>query len=125
MRWTRRFLVVLALLSLGCARGDWISETVQLVDATGTWEGTWRRFCACVVGVRWVVQRGVTKVVAASHNLDGTLGGRSEGEVSSSSSCAHTFLSLGCARGDWTTETLTQVDVTGTWEEPCYGERSG
>jgi len=35
------------------------------------------------------------------------------------------LLSLGCARGDWTTETLTQVDVTGTWEEPCYGERSG
>src|SRR6516165_2895547 len=38
MRWTRAFLIVLALFSLGCVRGDW-TETLTLVDVTGTWEG--------------------------------------------------------------------------------------
>src|SRR5262249_4897511 len=35
MRWTAPFLLVLALLSLGCARGDWTSQTLTLVDVTG------------------------------------------------------------------------------------------
>ena len=39
MRWTRHFLIVLTLLSLGCARGDWTTETLTLVDVTGAWEG--------------------------------------------------------------------------------------
>jgi len=34
MRWTRAFLIVLALFSLGCVRGDW-TETLTLVDVTG------------------------------------------------------------------------------------------
>jgi len=42
MRWTGRFLFVLTLLSLGCARGDWTTETLTLVDITGTWEGPFR-----------------------------------------------------------------------------------
>jgi hypothetical protein len=42
MRWTGRFLVVLGVLSLGCARGDWTTETLTLVDVTGTWEGQFR-----------------------------------------------------------------------------------
>jgi len=29
-----------------------------------------------------------------------------------------TLFGLGCAPGDWTTKTLTLVDVTGTWEGP-------
>ena len=32
-------IVLFALASLGCARGDWIGETLTLVDVTGTWEG--------------------------------------------------------------------------------------
>jgi hypothetical protein len=33
--------VVVVILALGCAtRGDWISETLTLVDLSGTWEGT-------------------------------------------------------------------------------------
>ena len=39
MRWTGQLLIVLALSSLGCARGDWTSETLTLVDVTGRWEG--------------------------------------------------------------------------------------
>ena len=42
LTWTGRLLIVLALSSLGCARGDWISETMTLVDLTGTWEGSFR-----------------------------------------------------------------------------------
>src|SRR5262245_23711410 len=33
-------VVLMALASVGCARGDWISETLTLVDVSGTWEGT-------------------------------------------------------------------------------------
>ena len=35
MRWTEAILIALALLSLGCARGDWTTETLTLVDVTG------------------------------------------------------------------------------------------
>ena len=40
MRWTGPLLIVLALSSLGCARGDWTTETLTLVDVTGTWDGS-------------------------------------------------------------------------------------
>jgi len=36
LRWTGQLLIVLALSSLGCARGDWTTETLTLVDVTGT-----------------------------------------------------------------------------------------
>ena len=39
LRWTGQLLIMLALSSLGCARGDWTSETLTLVDVTGRWEG--------------------------------------------------------------------------------------
>jgi hypothetical protein len=33
-------IVLVAILEFGCApRGDWISETLTLVDVSGTWEG--------------------------------------------------------------------------------------
>ena len=41
-RWTGQLLIVLALSGLGCARGDWTSQTLTLVDVTGTWEGPYR-----------------------------------------------------------------------------------
>jgi len=40
LRFTGRLLLILALSSLGCARGDWTTETLTLVDLTGTWEGS-------------------------------------------------------------------------------------
>ena len=33
-RWTESLLIVLAFPSLGCARGDWISETLTLITRT-------------------------------------------------------------------------------------------
>ena len=35
-------MIVLTLLSLGCALGDWTTATMTLVDVTGTWEGPFR-----------------------------------------------------------------------------------
>src|SRR5215468_9277076 len=63
MRWTRRLLTVLTLLSLGCARGDWTTETLTLVDVTGTWEGSFR-FSIGPIGrpMRWVLQQKGGKV---------------------------------------------------------------
>ena len=34
MRWTGPLLIVIALLVVGCARGDWTTETLTLVDVT-------------------------------------------------------------------------------------------
>jgi len=42
MRWTGRFLIVLTFFNLGCARGDWTTEALTLVDITGTWEGVFK-----------------------------------------------------------------------------------
>jgi hypothetical protein len=63
MRWTSQLLIVLALSSLGCARGDWISETMTLVDVTGTWEGPFR-YTGPVLErqQRWVLQQKGAKV---------------------------------------------------------------
>jgi len=33
-------ILLVALATVGCARGGWISETMTLVDVTGTWNGT-------------------------------------------------------------------------------------
>ena len=66
MRWTGRLLIVLALTSLGCARGDWISETMTLVDVTGTWEGSVRYLGpsggSLELQTRWVLQQKGGKV---------------------------------------------------------------
>lgn len=57
-RW--HLLLVLALFSLGCARGDWTTETLTLVDVTGTWEGAFQ-FQGMTRGLerntRWVLQQ--------------------------------------------------------------------
>ena len=67
MRWTRHFLIVLTLLSLGCVRGDWTTETLTLVDVTGTWEGQFRFSTAAVAASTerttwWVLQQNGAKV---------------------------------------------------------------
>src|SRR5215470_17096671 len=86
MRWTGRFLVVLALLSLGCARGDWTSETLTLVDVTGTWDGSFR------VGTgpgpatqerptRWVLRQKGGKVRGEAYGPNGVVWASVEGLV--------------------------------------------
>jgi hypothetical protein len=63
LRWTGLLLIVLALF--GCARGDWINETLTLVDVTGTWEGAFQ-FQGMTRGLerntRWVLQQKGGKV---------------------------------------------------------------
>jgi hypothetical protein len=80
MRWTGKFLIVLALSSLGCARGDWISETLTLVDVTGTWEGPFRGWGVDRT-IRWVLQQKGAKVRGEVQGLDGTPLGSVEGLV--------------------------------------------
>jgi hypothetical protein len=78
MRWTGQFLTVLTLLSLGCARGDWISETLTLVDVTGTWEGPFHPvrggLSTATPGewrTRWVLTQKGGKVKGDVQGLDG------------------------------------------------------
>src|SRR5262245_55694524 len=88
MRWIGKFLIVLALLSLGCARGDWISETLTLVDVTGTWEapvrftvGSVDRRATVERRTRWVLQQKGAKVRGEVQGLDGAPWGSVEGLV--------------------------------------------
>jgi len=84
MRWTRAFLIVLALFSLGCVRGDW-TETLTLVDVTGTWEG---RFAFYLPGrgniersMRLVLQQKGQQVTGEVQGEDGAPIGSVEGLV--------------------------------------------
>ena len=91
MKRTGSFLIVFfALANLGCARGDWISETLTLVDVTGTWEGTvvFRNLVSTAPGeraTRWVLQQKGEKVRGVAQQLDGeplgTVEGLFNGEV--------------------------------------------
>jgi len=59
-------LILLALSSLGCARSDWTTETLTLVDVTGTWEGPFY-FTQVLIGertIRFVLQQNGSKVRA-------------------------------------------------------------
>jgi len=83
-RWTGYLLIVLALSSLGCARGDWTSQTLTLVDVTGTWEGPYR-FSLGGTGfertTRWVLQQTGAKVRGEVQGPDGAPLGSVEGLV--------------------------------------------
>jgi hypothetical protein len=72
LRWTGLLLIVLALF--GCARGDWINETLTLVDVTGTWEGAFQ-FQGMTRGLerntRWVLQQKGGKVRGEAQGPDG------------------------------------------------------
>lgn len=72
MRWTGRLLIVLAILIVGCARGDWIDQTLTLVDVTGTWEGVFKfQGTSAERSTRWVLQQKGGKVRGEAHGLDG------------------------------------------------------
>jgi len=89
MRWTGRLLIVLAILIVGCARGDWIDQTLTLVDVTGTWEGPFRLGVGNVGGyerkTRWVLQQTGEKVRGKVQGPDGaplgSVAGLVNGEV--------------------------------------------
>lgn len=81
MRWTGHLLlIVLVLFSLGCFRGDWIGETLTLVDVTGTWEGSFR-FNNVEQTTRWVLQQNGSKVRGEAQGVDGAPWGPIEGLV--------------------------------------------
>ena len=89
VRWTGRLLIVLALFSLGCAWGDWTTETLTLVDVTGMWEGPFVIRPSGGAGyerrIRWVLQQNGPKVTGRVEGLGGvpigTIEGRVKGEV--------------------------------------------
>jgi len=76
---------VLTLLSLGCARGDWTTETLTLVDVTGTWKGQFRLDGPNARGTerptRWVLQQKGGKVRGQVQGPDGVSVGSIEGLV--------------------------------------------
>jgi len=81
MRWTVAFLIVLTLLSLGCARGDW-TDTLTLVNVTGTWEGLFRVDAYRMERtIRWVIQQKGAKVTGEVQGADGQPIGSIEGLV--------------------------------------------
>ena len=80
MRWTGPLLIVLAFSSLGCARGDWTTETLTLVDVTGTWEGTVRTN-NLERTTQWALQQKGGKVRGELQGLDGAPRGSIEGLV--------------------------------------------
>lgn len=83
MRWTAQLLIVLALSSLGCARGDWISQTLTVVDVTGTWEGPFRfgGFYGFERTTRWVLLQNGSKVRGKVQGPDGAALASIEGLV--------------------------------------------
>jgi hypothetical protein len=86
MRWTAPFLLALTLSSLGCARGDWTTETLTLVEVTGTWEGKWSfGIGGSVRTIRWVLQQKGARVTGVVQEPDGapiaSIEGAVKGEV--------------------------------------------
>ena len=72
-------IVLVAILEFGCApRGDWISETLTLVDVSGTWEGMIRTKGAGVgqvaTSIRLVLRQSGARVTGVAENGGGFLG---------------------------------------------------
>jgi hypothetical protein len=80
MRWAAQLLIVLALSSLGCVRGDWINETLTLVDVTGTWEGGFRT-ATLERTIQWALEQKGGKVRGQVQGPDGAPVGSIEGLV--------------------------------------------
>jgi len=80
MKWIGQILIVLALSVVGCARGDWTTETLTLVDVTGTWEGVFRTG-GIERTTQWALQQKGGKVRGEVQRLDGTSVGSIEGLV--------------------------------------------
>lgn len=74
MRWIGPLLIALALWVSGCARDDWTTKTLTLVDVTGTWEGVFK-FSEPTRGLerttRWVLRQKGGRVTGEAEGLDG------------------------------------------------------
>jgi hypothetical protein len=84
LRWTGWLLIVLAFSTVGCVRGDWVNETLTLVDITGTRERVFRlRSISSGVerATRWVLQQRGPKVKGEVLGPDGALVASIEGLV--------------------------------------------
>ena len=123
MRRTGCLLIVLgAILSFGCApRGDWISETLTLVDVSGTWEGTIQgtKFQG-TRSIRLVLRQRGTRVTGEAEGGGELLGvGRNvEGLVNGD---AFTFQAAGF-RGEATVDGVQMNGQAsgGSWACPCF-----
>src|SRR5262245_18993022 len=85
---TGELLIALALLIVGCARGDWTTETLTLVDVSGTWEGRFRWSRGGSGGhavdertIAFVLQQKGQKVRGDARGLDGARLGTVEGLI--------------------------------------------
>ena len=77
-------VVLVTLASVGCARRDWVSDTLTVVDVTGTWERSAQ--CKVIGGlndriVRMVLWQRGTRVTGEINALGGRLGGPIEGAI--------------------------------------------
>jgi hypothetical protein len=78
-------MALVVILDVGCARSDWITRTLTLVDVTGTWEGTF--LVGSTAGgsqertTRWVLQQTGGKVRGNVQRPDGGSLGAVEGLV--------------------------------------------
>src|SRR5262245_11152361 len=85
MRLAGRLLIVLTLSTLGCARGDWTTETLTLVDVTGMWEGKFL-YRAPSGGInehtiRFLLQQNGPKVTGEVQGAGGESIGSVEGRI--------------------------------------------
>jgi len=115
------FLIMLgAILSFGCApRGDWISETLTLVDVSGTWEGTIRytRLTQTQRSIRLTLRQSGARVTGemdgGSRELTyGKIQGRVNGDV-------FTFEATGI-RGEATVDGAEMSGQAGGSQCPCF-----
>jgi len=82
MKWTGQLLIALALSVVGCARGDWTTETLTLVDVTGRWEGVFRTSSPALERTtQWALQQKGGKVRGEVQGTDGVPLGSIEGLV--------------------------------------------
>jgi hypothetical protein len=79
-------ILLCALASSGCAQRDWVSETLTLVDVTGTWAGTvtfWGSGCSgqpagnrgCPYPVQLVLRQRGASVIGEVAAASGRFGG--------------------------------------------------
>ena len=84
-------IMLMTMVSVGCARRDWVSDTLTVVDVTGTWERSAQ--CKVIGGlndriVRMVLWQRGTRVTGEINALGGRLGGASKGRLTARSSAS-------------------------------------
>ena len=122
-RWTMTALLavgVLLLTTAGCARSDWIEETLVTVDVTGVWRGTTGRGGSAYSGgsVDLTLQQSGPKVTGQFGVATGGAPGAIEGTVKGDR------LSLWSSRGGWKAELQVNGDEMIGTEASSVGNRN-